>query len=85
MLTFFITQVEKISVLSGSYQLELLKQIPSENLPTQFGGTCNCSGGCELSDDGPWQDPAFLHHPTPAAAPTEAVVPVDAAVEATAV
>lgn len=82
----FAIQVEKINILGGSYQSDLLKQIPAENLPTQFGGTCSCSGGCELSDDGPWQDPAFLHHPTPAVTTetaTVAITPVDAAPEAT--
>jgi phosphatidylinositol/phosphatidylcholine transfer protein len=52
--------VAKISILGGNYQGELLKQIPSENLPSQFGGSCRCEGGCELSDAGPWQDPRWL-------------------------
>ncbi|KAF2969300.1 hypothetical protein GQX73_g4282 [Xylaria multiplex] len=47
----------KIHVLSSSdYKAELLKQIPAENLPAAFGGKCNCEGGCELSDAGPWQE-----------------------------
>jgi hypothetical protein len=37
-----------------------LAQIPAENLPSQFGGKCRCQGGCELSDEGPWQDPQYL-------------------------
>ncbi|KAG0130814.1 CRAL-TRIO domain-containing protein [Tuber indicum] len=52
--------VGKIHILGSGYQPELLKQIPSENLPTQFGGTCSCSGGCELSDAGPWQEKQYL-------------------------
>lgn len=48
--------VEKIHVLGGSYQSELLKQVPAENLPKEFGGTCQCAGGCELSDMGPWRE-----------------------------
>jgi len=52
--------VEKISILGSSYQAELLKQIPKENLPSKFGGECRCPGGCELSDAGPWQDPQWL-------------------------
>lgn len=55
--------VEKIHVLGGTYKAELLKQIPAENLPTMFGGTCECSGGCALSDEGPWHDPAFAKPP----------------------
>jgi hypothetical protein len=51
--------VSKIHVLGGGYQKELLEQVPAENLPTQFGGTCHCEGGCELSDAGPWQDPEW--------------------------
>ncbi|KAF3923393.1 Patellin-3 [Orbilia brochopaga] len=53
-----VTQ-QKIAVLGGSYSAELLKQIPEENLPVEFGGTCSCDGGCELSDDGPWRDPEW--------------------------
>lgn len=55
--------VAKIHVLGGSYQDELLQQIPAENLPKQFGGKCECQGGCEWSDDGPWKDPNFAKPP----------------------
>ncbi|KAK4224566.1 putative sec14 cytosolic factor protein [Podospora fimiseda] len=48
--------VEKIHVLGGSYQKELLSQVPTENLPKQFGGTCECKGTCALSDMGPWRE-----------------------------
>ncbi|KAL4264398.1 Phosphatidylinositol/phosphatidylcholine transfer [Pleurotus pulmonarius] len=46
--------VAKISILGGSYQPDLLKQIPAENLPVEFGGQCKCPGGCSSSDAGPW-------------------------------
>jgi len=46
--------VSKIQILGSGYKPELLKQIPAENLPTDFGGTCSCAGGCSLSDVGPW-------------------------------
>lgn len=45
--------VAKIHVLGSSYKSELLAQIPAENLPSEFGGTCRCEGGCALSDEGP--------------------------------
>jgi hypothetical protein len=45
--------VAKIHVLGSTYQKELLDQVPQENLPMEFGGTCQCPGGCQLSDDGP--------------------------------
>jgi hypothetical protein len=48
--------VQKIHVLGSGYQKELLAQVPAENLPKQFGGTCECSGGCPLSDMGPWRE-----------------------------
>ena len=48
--------VQKIHILGGGYQKELLNQVPEENLPKQFGGVCACPGGCQFSDDGPWQD-----------------------------
>ncbi|KAF3920735.1 Patellin-3 [Arthrobotrys entomopaga] len=51
--------VDKIKVLGSGYKDELLKQIPSENLPKEFGGTCSCEGGCQLSDAGPWNDPEY--------------------------
>jgi len=48
--------VQKIHVLGSGYKTELLQQVPVENLPKEFGGTCQCEGGCELSDMGPWQE-----------------------------
>jgi hypothetical protein len=55
--------VEKIHILGGGYQKELLAQVPAENLPKQFGGKCECKGGCMLSDDGPWTDPQWARPP----------------------
>lgn len=51
--------VEKIHVLGSGYKKELLAQVPEENLPKIFGGACDCPGGCALSDEGPWTDPAW--------------------------
>ncbi|KAF8919537.1 CRAL-TRIO domain-containing protein [Mucidula mucida] len=31
-------------------------QIPKESLPKEFGGSCECPGGCSLSDAGPWNE-----------------------------
>ncbi|KAH8697063.1 putative phosphatidylinositol transporter [Talaromyces proteolyticus] len=59
--------VEKIHILGSGYQSELLAQVPRENLPVEFGGTCNCEGGCELSDAGPWQEPEWTRPPKRAA------------------
>jgi hypothetical protein len=55
--------VDKIHVLGANYKKELLAQVPAENLPTEFGGTCQCQGGCELSDMGPWQEPEWAKTP----------------------
>ena len=55
--------VAKIHVLGSGYQSELLDQVPKENLPTDFGGSCECQGGCQLSDEGPWQDPQWTKPP----------------------
>ncbi|KAL9090966.1 MAG: hypothetical protein Q9159_001709 [Coniocarpon cinnabarinum] len=55
--------VNKIHILGGSYDRELLAQVPKENLPKMFGGDCDCQGGCMFSDDGPWQDPEFARPP----------------------
>lgn len=47
--------VAKIDIISGKQVKEkLLAQIEPQNLPTEFGGTCQCPGGCSLSDAGPW-------------------------------
>jgi hypothetical protein len=52
--------VSKIHVLGAGYQKELLDQVPAENLPAEFGGKCECDGGCQLSDAGPCE----LHNNT---------------------
>ncbi|KAH9065111.1 CRAL-TRIO domain-containing protein [Lactarius deliciosus] len=48
--------VSKIEIVGSGYKEKLLAQIPAENLPKDFGGTCECPGGCSLSDAGPWKD-----------------------------
>ncbi|KAI6835543.1 putative phosphatidylinositol transporter [Hortaea werneckii] len=55
--------VAKIHVLGSGYKSELLAQVPKENLPKEFGGECECKGGCQLSDAGPWQDPQWARTP----------------------
>ncbi|KAI0759746.1 CRAL-TRIO domain-containing protein [Trametes elegans] len=49
--------VAKIDILGSSYKDKLLAQVPAENLPKEFGGLCQCPGGCSLSDAGPWNPP----------------------------
>lgn len=46
----------KIDVIGSSYKSTLLQHITAENLPAMYGGQCQCEGGCELSDAGPWQE-----------------------------
>jgi len=48
--------VSKIDIIGAAYKDKLLAQIPAENLPKEFGGLCECRGGCSLSDAGPWKD-----------------------------
>ncbi|CAD6455208.1 e1b3b0a1-8cae-4f74-82f2-6b30a941f5f3 [Sclerotinia trifoliorum] len=55
--------VGKIHILGSGYQKELLAQVPQENLPKIFGGTCECQGGCAMSDEGPWTDPTWAKPP----------------------
>jgi hypothetical protein len=72
--------VSKIHVLGSGYQKELLSQVPAENLPVEFGGSCKCEGGCELSDMGPWKEAEWARPPkwaTPKEeAPKETAAPV---------
>ncbi|OQD72347.1 hypothetical protein PENPOL_c001G08095 [Penicillium polonicum] len=72
--------VSKIHILGSGYQKELLAQVPAENLPVEFGGSCKCDGGCELSDFGPWKEAEWARPPkwaTPKEeAPKEAAEPV---------
>lgn len=51
--------VKKIHILGGGYKSELLKHVPAESLPKEFGGICECPGGCENADAGPWKDPKW--------------------------
>jgi len=55
--------VEKISILGKDYLPTLLAVIPRENLPKRLGGTCECPGGCEWSDAGPWQEAEYTGRP----------------------
>lgn len=51
--------VSKISILSPTeYREKLKEQIPLENLPVEYGGTCQCGVGCSSSDAGPWNPTA---------------------------
>ncbi|MCJ1314445.1 cytosolic factor, phosphatidylinositol/phosphatidylcholine transfer protein [Agyrium rufum] len=55
--------VAKIHVLGSGYQKELLQQIPAENLPQSLGGKCDCPGGCQLADLGPWTEKEWTRTP----------------------
>ncbi|WFD17815.1 hypothetical protein MCAP1_000024 [Malassezia caprae] len=48
---------EKIQILGSNFLSELSKQIPIENIPSIVGGSCQCPGGCHMSDAGPWNTP----------------------------
>jgi len=48
--------VSKIDILGYDYKNVVLKQVPAENLPKDLGGTCNCVGGCAMSDAGVWKE-----------------------------
>lgn len=64
--------VEKISILGKDYLPHLLALIPAENLPKRFGGECECPGGCDLSDAGPWQEMDFTRSMTEETCTTKA-------------
>jgi len=50
---------EKIHILNYKYQSEILKQVPKQNLPVEFGGDSKTDGPIYLADDGPWKNPQF--------------------------
>ncbi|TFY79733.1 hypothetical protein EWM64_g4279 [Hericium alpestre] len=50
--------VAKVDILGSGYKEKLFEHIPQESLPKEYGGTCECEGGCHASDAGPWNEPA---------------------------
>jgi len=61
--------VKKVHILGGpnAYKPQLLAQIDKEALPKEFGGECQCVGGCSLSDVGPWNPNGGKASPTASA------------------
>lgn len=55
--------VKKITILGYSYKDQLLEMIDAENLPSAYGGACNCPGGCHIADIGPWSDGSVQGYP----------------------
>ncbi|XP_054825585.1 phosphatidylinositol/phosphatidylcholine transfer protein SFH11 isoform X3 [Prosopis cineraria] len=53
-----VRTLAKIQVLGANYLHVLLEAIEPSNLPDFLGGQCSCpdSGGCLMSDKGPWND-----------------------------
>lgn len=53
--------VKKIVILGSNYQSTLLQDIDAANLPKVIGGTCECAGGCQTGEPGPWKDPRYMN------------------------
>ncbi|EEB91256.1 hypothetical protein MPER_10418 [Moniliophthora perniciosa FA553] len=47
--------VRKIDISKNANTAKLLESISADCLPKDLGGTCNCPGGCDKSDAGPWK------------------------------
>lgn len=50
--------VAKTKFFSGSAKELLLELVDADNLPKRYGGTCDCPGGCDKSNKGPWNSQA---------------------------
>jgi hypothetical protein len=48
--------VNKIKIFKSGkdYTSTMLEYMDAESLPVSLGGKCQCIGGCECSDAGPW-------------------------------
>jgi len=46
----------KILVLKSDYKEKLFEFCDEDQIPKFLGGTCECVGGCDNSDKGPWND-----------------------------
>jgi len=46
----------KILITSESSPKELLDVISADNLPSIYGGKCNCQAQCIYSEKGPWTE-----------------------------
>jgi hypothetical protein len=57
--------VAKIHILGSSYSKQLLEHVDAKNLPKFLGGECECPGGCDRSDVGPWNDGSVPGYPIP--------------------
>ncbi|KAJ3365478.1 cytosolic factor, phosphatidylinositol/phosphatidylcholine transfer protein [Allomyces javanicus] len=48
--------VKKIHILGSGFKKSVLEYVDEDVLPKRLGGKCQCPGGCEQSDIGPWNE-----------------------------
>ncbi|KAJ3311366.1 Structural maintenance of chromosomes protein 3 [Boothiomyces sp. JEL0838] len=53
----------KIEILGSNYKEVLLQHVDADSLPVEYGGTCQCEGGC--GEIGPWNDGSVEGYPIP--------------------
>lgn len=48
--------LSKVEILGCQYHKYIQEMVGPDNLPKKYGGACECEGGCDNKDLGPWNE-----------------------------